>query len=70
MIRRVASLPVEAPNAAVPGYTAVDARLGWRVSRSLELSLSAENLFDAQHAEFNTASNYRRSFFVKALWRQ
>jgi iron complex outermembrane receptor protein len=69
MVRRVASLPVEAPAAAVPGYTAVDARLGWRASPSLELSVSAENLFDPQHAEFNTASRYRRSFFVKAAWR-
>jgi iron complex outermembrane receptor protein len=52
MLRRVGSLP--AP--PVPAYTAVDARLGWRIRRDTELSLVAQNLFDRRHAEWQTAA--------------
>lgn len=50
-VRRVGALP----HAAVPAYTAFDARYGWRVSRGLELSLVAQNLGDPGHAEFGSA---------------
>ncbi|HEY0817720.1 MAG TPA: TonB-dependent receptor [Rhizobacter sp.] len=50
-VRRVGALP----QAAVPAYTAIDARYGWRVSRALELSLVAHNLGDPGHPEFNAA---------------
>lgn len=50
-LRRVASLP----QAAVPAYTAFDARYGWRVSRALELSLVGQNLLDPGHPEFAAA---------------
>lgn len=69
MVRRVGSLPAQAPAPAVPGYTAVDARLGWRPNRSLELSITLENLLDNKHAEFTTASLYGRSVFLRLLWR-
>ena len=42
----------ELPNPHVPAYVAVDARLGYRVSDHLELSLSGSNLFDDEHVEF------------------
>ncbi len=67
-VRRVGALP----NPAVPAYTAVDARVGIRVSRELELSLSVQNAFDPGHAEFNapaTASQIARSAFFKLVWR-
>ncbi len=35
------------PSPAVPAYTALDARLGWRVRPDLELSLAVRNLGDA-----------------------
>jgi iron complex outermembrane receptor protein len=69
MVRHVSSLP----DPAVPAYTAVDARLGWRASREVEVSLVLQNLFDAEHAEFNAApgrSEFGRSFFLKVQWRQ
>ena len=50
MLRRVGPLP--APR--VPGYTAVDVRLGWRISSSLNLSLVIQNLNDEKHPEFFT----------------
>jgi iron complex outermembrane receptor protein len=69
MVRRVGSLPAQAPAAAVPGYTAVDARLGWRPNRNMELSLALENLLDDEHAEFTTSSVHRRSVFLRFVWR-
>jgi len=53
----------------VPGYTAFDARWGWRVSREVEVSLTLENLFDRRHAEFDAPSEYGRSAFLRLQWR-
>ena len=49
-LRRVAALtyPVS------PAYTEAGARLGWNVSRRLEISLSGANLLHAHHLEFGT----------------
>lgn len=68
-VRRVGALPTP----AVPAYTAVDARYGWRVDKRLELSVTAQNLFDPSHPEFGTLasrSEFQRGVFVKLLWRQ
>jgi iron complex outermembrane receptor protein len=68
MVRRVGALPLP----AVPAYTAVDARFGWRASRDVELSLTLQNIFDREHAEFGAAparSEYQRGVFLKLLWR-
>jgi iron complex outermembrane recepter protein len=67
-IRHVGALP----NPPVPAYTAVDARLGWRVRPNLELSLTAKNLFDPKHPEWGAApgrAEIERGVFVKLLWR-
>jgi len=53
MLRRVGALPT--PH--VPGYTAVDARLGWRVRRGAEVSLVVQNLFDRRHAEWGAEAS-------------
>jgi iron complex outermembrane receptor protein len=69
MVRHVATLS----SPVVPQYTAVDARLGWRVRRDLELSVTGRNLLDPQHPEFDalaTRSELARSVFVNLLWRQ
>lgn len=52
MLRRVGALP----SPAVPAYTAVDLRLGWRPDPRWELSLAARNLFDPGHPEFGGAA--------------
>ena len=60
------------PSPAVPAYTAVDARLGWRARRDVELSLTLRNLLDERHPEFGSAatrSEYERGLFLKLLWR-
>lgn len=73
IMRRVGSVPLQAPAPPVPAYTAVDMRWGWKLRRDLELSLTLQNLFDDAHPEFNAApgrSEFERSAFLKLLWRQ
>ncbi len=58
----------------VPAYTRVDTRLGWRVSKSFELSLVGQNLLSPRHAEFGDAFEVNhtlveRSALAKATWR-
>jgi iron complex outermembrane receptor protein len=36
----------------VPSYTRLDARLGWRFTENVELSMAMQNLLDKQHPEF------------------
>ena len=63
-IRRVGGLP----SPVVPRYTAVDARLGWKVTRAAELSLSFQNLLDPAHPEWGAAparSELERAWFLK-----
>jgi iron complex outermembrane receptor protein len=60
------------PNPAVPAYTALDARLGWRVRRDLELSIAGRNLGDPRHPEWGSPlsrAEFTRSVFVQATWR-
>lgn len=59
-------------NPNVPGYTALDARLGWAVSKDVDISLSGFNLLDPHHPEFGAApgrSELGRSFYLKMLWK-
>jgi iron complex outermembrane receptor protein len=72
MARRVGALPLQAVGVTVPAYTAVDVRWGWHINRSVELSLTLQNLFDRAHPEFDVPaarSEYERSAFFKVLWR-
>ncbi len=64
----------------VSSYVRLDARLGWRVSRDLDLSLSGHNLLDSAHPEFvefsGDADNQglrstqaERAILLQAKWR-
>ena len=67
-LRYVGSLP----NQAIPQYLAFDARLGWHVSETLEISLAGTNLLDASHAEFGppaTRNEIQRSVYAKVVCR-
>ncbi|MDB5865509.1 MAG: TonB-dependent receptor [Betaproteobacteria bacterium] len=62
----------ELPSVALPAYTAVDIRLGWRVRPDLEFSVSGQNLFGSGHAEFTDPVNrteFQRAVFFKVLSR-
>jgi iron complex outermembrane recepter protein len=58
----------------IPGYTRLDARLGWRVKEGIELSLGLQNLLDNRHPEFNgtaqavVSSEIKRSIYGKLIW--
>jgi iron complex outermembrane receptor protein len=61
------------PHPLVPAYAELDARVGWRASPSLEISLIGQNLLHARHPEFLLASPTREEFqrgaYIRVLWR-
>jgi iron complex outermembrane receptor protein len=61
------------PRPRVPSYVSLDLRLGWRVTRSIELSLVGQNLLEEEHLEFIPASpaprQIERSFYARFSWR-
>ncbi len=66
-LRRVGALP----NPVVPAYTAVDSRVGWKVSPRVELSLVVQNLADPGHAEWGPAASraeFERNVFLMVRW--
>jgi iron complex outermembrane receptor protein len=68
-LRHVAELP--AP--AVPAYTALDLRLGWRPNVRLNISLTLRDLLDGGHVEFHTQqerSVFEPSALLQLVWRQ
>jgi iron complex outermembrane receptor protein len=65
-LRRVAKL--SSPD--VPAYTALDLRYGWKPRPKLEVSVIAQNLLGAGHAEYGdvtTRSTFDRYLFVKLV---
>lgn len=55
----------------VPEYTAVDARLGWKVRKNFEVSLIGQNLLGTEHAEYGSRlyrSELPRGVFLKLVW--
>ena len=65
-LRKVGSLA----NPAVPAYTALDARLVWRLSRQAELSVLGQNL-NGSHAEYGaigTRADFPRALSIRLVW--
>jgi iron complex outermembrane receptor protein len=62
------------PRPVLEGYAALDARIGWRPSKRLEVSLLGRNLLDRQHPEFVTTNSLNeevhRSAAVRLTWRR
>ena len=60
---------------AIPGYTRIDFRLGWRFAERMELSVSAQNLLDPRHPEFSSivqsyaSSQPTRRVYGSFTWR-
>jgi iron complex outermembrane receptor protein len=64
-LREVGSLP----HPVVAGYVELDARIGWDVTKRLQLSLAGYNLLHANHLEFiepGVSTEVPRSVFVQA----
>ena len=61
------------PNPAVPDYMALDARIGFRLPRGIELSVTGRNLLDERHPEWGLDSPARvefpRSVLAELRWR-
>jgi len=56
----------------VPSYTALDARVGWAVTKAISLSVSGFNLLDRKHPEFGNAatrSEFKRNVYLEVSWR-
>jgi iron complex outermembrane receptor protein len=57
---------------AVPAYTVVDLRVGWRPLPALDLAVSGQDLTGSGHGEFtdvSTRTQVRRAWSVQAAWR-
>jgi iron complex outermembrane recepter protein len=61
------------PKPYVPSYFGLDLRVGWRLSKAIELNLVAQNLLDKYHSEFIPASpsprEIERSIYGKVTCR-
>lgn len=77
MLYYVDSLPLAKTSSSdrkgIPSYIRFDTRVGFLVSKNLDLSAGVQNLFDANHSEFKAALYDRRTevprtFFLKAVW--
>jgi iron complex outermembrane receptor protein len=55
---------------AIPSYTQLSARIGWRASERLDLSLNASNMLD-EHVEFGgpaVRAIFEPAYFAKVTW--
>ena len=61
------------PDYSVPAYTSFNARVAWKPTRQLELSLVGQNLFDSHHPEFVgenflSITEVERSWYAQLRW--
>lgn len=62
----------EIANQRLPGYAELDLRLAWEPKRSLEFSITGQNLLHDRHAEFGSPTSRQeiaRSVYGKVVWR-
>ncbi len=58
---------------AVPSYTALDLRLGWRPRPNIDVSIAGQNLLGGGHGEFTdvtTRTDFKRAVFLKLEYRR
>ncbi|HXF77480.1 MAG TPA: TonB-dependent receptor [Usitatibacter sp.] len=59
------------PNYNVPGYTAMDARIAWRLRRGLEVALTAADISNGPYAQFGSPGArvaFDRAYLVQVRW--
>jgi iron complex outermembrane recepter protein len=62
----------EIANQRLPGYAELDLRLAWQPRRSLEFSITGQNLLHDRHAEFGSPASRQeisRGVYGKVVWR-
>ena len=62
----------EIKNQRLPGYAELDLRLAWQPKRSVEFSITGQNLLHDRHAEFGSPASRQeigRSVYGKVVWR-
>jgi iron complex outermembrane receptor protein len=64
ILRYVDNLPAQ----RVGRYFNLDMRLGWHVSKNLELSLVGQNLLAGHHPEWSGGTEIQRGIYTKATW--
>jgi iron complex outermembrane receptor protein len=58
----------------VPSYFRLDSRLGWHLSKMVDVSVALQNLLDSRHAEFSDSTGgvpstlIRRGAYAKLTW--
>jgi iron complex outermembrane receptor protein len=57
------------PALAVSAYQTADARLGWRITREFELSVTGQNLIQPRHSEFGPVL-IERSAYAQITWKR
>jgi iron complex outermembrane receptor protein len=55
------------PNLAIPAYTRLDARFGYRPREDFELSLSGQNLQGGRHTEFFATGPFTRTTIGRSV---
>jgi iron complex outermembrane receptor protein len=65
----VSRLPID----NIPSYTRLDARLGWKMTENVDLSVGLQDLLEKQHFEFlgtgALSSQPQRGAYGKLIWR-
>jgi iron complex outermembrane receptor protein len=62
------------PAQKVEAYQTMDARLGWKFNKTVELSLVGQNLFQPHHIEWGTGDpgqipiGIKRCAYAKVVW--
>jgi len=54
-------------NGTVAAYTRVDTRLGWRITKSIDLNLAGQNLLTPRHAEFHDANEVNHTLVARSV---
>ncbi len=64
----------ELPALDIPGYVTLDARLGWRPRKDMEISIVGRNLIEKDHVEFRSdflntpLTAVQRGVYARVLW--
>lgn len=67
LFRRASSINLQP---AVPSYATSTIRVGWQVSRQLEIAVVGQDLNEPRHLEWPGALPVQRRGFVKVTWRE